>query len=299
MHRSNRRKLYLILILSLLTTSFLVAQGHGGPGGPGGPPGGGHGGPGGGGHGGGWGNHDSTGTGGPGGGGCDSTGHGGPGHGGHHGGGHGHWGHGDSTSYDSIDVSGVISTFIDTVRAGGRHGRRDSSMVERTGYLLDVDDDAVADYRIVRLRGLARHDSNFVFPVDGDQVDVSGFLVPSEENLDRIIVRDLMIGGSDLFGALLSTNPTMTNVQHSLQSRNYPNPFNPSTTIEFVLETAGHVSLNIYDITGARVASLVDERYNAGLHSIQFHPGTLSAGTYLYVLESGMQREVKRLAYLK
>ena len=80
---------------------------------------------------------------------------------------------------------------------------------------------------------------------------------------------------------------------------NYPNPFNPSTTIDFALKDAGHVSLKIYDIRGAQVAELVQGYRDAGHYSVHFSPDNLSSGTYLYVLDAGSFREVKRMVYLK
>ncbi len=305
-----------ILITAFLSTGLVFAQGMGGGhhgGGPGGPGSGGWG-PGGstphdssgcGGNfdGPGWGQNDSTG--------CDSTGGGfgdgwGPGdstvhdslgHGGHHGPGHGGPGHGfnrgDSLSLDSIFVSGVISTSADTLSFNGDVGIHVS-------YFIDVDADLIVDYRLVHLRGLVHADSSFVLPVDGDQVELVGLLMPSDEILDRIIVLDLgIIEGDDPLGSLLGVNQAIKGMHFGLQSRNYPNPFNPSTSIEFSMESTGHVSLKIYDITGAEVAQLVDGTYGAGSHSIQFNPGSLSAGTYLYVIESNGLREVKRMAYLK
>jgi len=255
------------LLIAFMSTSLLFSQGMGG-----GNHGGGHGG-------GGWG---------PG----DSTMHDSSGHGGHHWGGHG-FGHGDSLNLDSVFVSGVISTAADTMSFNG-------DAFIHVSYFLDVDADLSADYRLVRLHRLLVADSNFTFPVDGDQVEVSGFLIPSDELLDRIAVRDLtIIGEDDLFGSLMAVDPTLTYMHHGLQSRNYPNPFNPSTSIEFFLESAGHVALIVYDITGAQVIQLVDGNYGAGLHTVQFNPGSFSAGTYLYVIESNGAREVKRMAYLK
>ncbi len=82
-------------------------------------------------------------------------------------------------------------------------------------------------------------------------------------------------------------------------SQNYPNPFNPSTTIKFALQTASDISLKIYDINGAEVAQVARGHYEAGYYSFNFSPQNLSSGTYLYVLEAGSFREVKRLVYLK
>ncbi len=68
---------------------------------------------------------------------------------------------------------------------------------------------------------------------------------------------------------------------------NYPNPFNPSTTIAFSLDQKQRVSLAVYDLRGTEVARLIDdETLDAGFHSMVFSPGSLSSGTYLYTLST-------------
>ncbi len=68
---------------------------------------------------------------------------------------------------------------------------------------------------------------------------------------------------------------------------NYPNPFNPSTTILFSLDRKMPVSLIVYDLRGAEVARLVNnETLDAGVHSVVFLPSSLASGTYLYTLST-------------
>jgi len=80
---------------------------------------------------------------------------------------------------------------------------------------------------------------------------------------------------------------------------NYPNPFNPSTTIDFALQNGGHTSLRVYDIRGAEVSTLVSGYREAGHYSIMFSADHLASGTYLYVLESGGDRHVGRMLLMK
>jgi len=82
-------------------------------------------------------------------------------------------------------------------------------------------------------------------------------------------------------------------------SQNYPNPFNPSTTIEFSLQKAGMTKLDVYNILGQKVASLVNENLNVGQHSVSFNASNLSSGIYLYRLSSGNYTEVKKMILLK
>jgi hypothetical protein len=89
-----------------------------------------------------------------------------------------------------------------------------------------------------------------------------------------------------------NTTPYMTAVEGGEQTPdrvvklgNYPNPFNPSTTIKFSVPRAGHVSLKVYNLRGQVVADLVDENMDAGEFEAVFSPSDLASGTYMYRLQ--------------
>jgi len=81
--------------------------------------------------------------------------------------------------------------------------------------------------------------------------------------------------------------------------QNYPNPFNPSTTIAFELPVAGLVTLKIYDVRGREVMTLLDARYRAGRHHVQFDAGDLSSGVYIYRLKTKDKTLSRRMLFLK
>jgi hypothetical protein len=82
-------------------------------------------------------------------------------------------------------------------------------------------------------------------------------------------------------------------------SQNYPNPFNPSTVIEFALPKDAHVTLEVYNILGQKVATLVDEVRPAGFHSVKLDGTNLASGMYLYRLSTGQQTFLKKLLLMK
>jgi hypothetical protein len=80
---------------------------------------------------------------------------------------------------------------------------------------------------------------------------------------------------------------------------NYPNPFNPTTTIQYDLPKAAHVSLKVYDCLGKVVASLANGEESAGRHLIQFDASNLASGVYVCRLQAQGFVATKRLLLLK
>lgn len=87
-------------------------------------------------------------------------------------------------------------------------------------------------------------------------------------------------------------------------SQNYPNPFNPMTTIEFSLPMASDVALEVFNIAGQKVATLVNSRLEAGYHSVTWDSRNnsgepLASGIYLYRLKADAFVETKKMMLLK
>jgi len=80
---------------------------------------------------------------------------------------------------------------------------------------------------------------------------------------------------------------------------NYPNPFNPTTTINYSIKQDGLVSLKVYDILGKEVATLVNENKPPGKHSVKFNASNLPSGIYFYRIVSGNFSATKKLILLK
>ncbi len=84
----------------------------------------------------------------------------------------------------------------------------------------------------------------------------------------------------------------------------YPNPFNPQTTVPFRLPEAAEVHIEVFDVTGRRVALLADGPYEAGAYSVTFDAGRLSSGIYLvrarFVAGDGrMETQTRTLTLMK
>ncbi|MFA7329674.1 MAG: tandem-95 repeat protein [Candidatus Delongbacteria bacterium] len=96
------------------------------------------------------------------------------------------------------------------------------------------------------------------------------------------------------FSGLSGTTPLVLALEPA-----WPNPFNPSTRLPFVLAAAGPVRLAVYDLRGAQVAVLAEGWRAAGRHEVRWEAGRLASGVYLAVLETGGERRVQRLTLLK
>ncbi|NNM33386.1 MAG: T9SS type A sorting domain-containing protein [Gemmatimonadetes bacterium] len=100
----------------------------------------------------------------------------------------------------------------------------------------------------------------------------------------------------------IGDDPTLPSIYALAQ--NQPNPFNPVTEIRFALPASGPTRLNVYDLAGRRVATLVDEVRTAGRHTVSWN-GTdaagvaVASGVYVYKLESGDFQQTKRMVLVK
>ncbi len=81
--------------------------------------------------------------------------------------------------------------------------------------------------------------------------------------------------------------------------QNFPNPFNPSTTIKYDVPEASFVSIIVYDVLGNEIKSLVSETKNAGSYSINFDASSLSSGIYYYILRAGSSVVTNKMLLLK
>lgn len=86
--------------------------------------------------------------------------------------------------------------------------------------------------------------------------------------------------------------------QYNLK-QNYPNPFNPATQITYELPQASEVRLEVFDMSGRQVASIVNERVSAGTHTANFDASRLSSGVYLYRLQAGSVVLTRKLTLIK
>jgi len=137
----------------------------------------------------------------------------------------------------------------------------------------------------------------------------------ADNGLTDIDIRSLAICGTNLFAGtpsgvwrrpLTEMIPTLIvnrfpdNLPtHVVLEQNYPNPFNPSTVVKYQLAKNSIVTINVYDVLGREVKTLVNEWQIAGNHSFTFNASNLPSGMYFYRIQAGGNSETKKLLLLK
>ncbi|MBI3193889.1 MAG: T9SS type A sorting domain-containing protein [Ignavibacteriae bacterium] len=135
-----------------------------------------------------------------------------------------------------------------------------------------------------------------------DSVGIIKYVYPNP-NVTPIELKGALVNGK-LFGEVTGvdeiseTHPTFMILQH-----NYPNPFNPSTVIQYQLSTGSFVTLKIYNSFGQEVATLLNEQKPAGEYSVPFNAENLPSGVYVYRLNAVGNNQTytqsRKMIYLK
>ncbi len=112
--------------------------------------------------------------------------------------------------------------------------------------------------------------------------------ISAENSSPRFLIT---VGQQSLFEEELPTDVAL--------NQNYPNPFNPTTQITYQLPQQADVRLQVFDMAGRQVATLVNESVSAGTHTVNFDASNLSSGVYLYKLQTGSKVLTRKLTLIK
>jgi hypothetical protein len=220
-------------------------------------------------------------------------------HGGHGGGHHGMGCDPDSISAIEVEGTAVVDTFHT------QHGLMDR-------YGIDTNADGTADYAL--MFGPPAYDPNGPEepnrPLNGDAISIVGGLMECENMpIGVIIVYEINgmfwrePGDTSGFSAYdIGTEeagiPAALPVSY-LTAANYPNPFNPSTSISYSLPVSGTVTLKVFDIVGREVATLVNEVQTAGAYHVTWDASNNPSGIYLYRVTAAGQSVTGRMILMK
>jgi hypothetical protein len=115
------------------------------------------------------------------------------------------------------------------------------------------------------------------------------------------------IDDADLYFDNISVKEIVTSVSEETEfivnnyflNSNYPNPFNPTTSIEFRIVEFGFVSLKVYDVLGKEVATLINEEIAAGRYNVVFDASNLPSGIYFYRLSVNNFSMTRKMVLIK
>ena len=132
---------------------------------------------------------------------------------------------------------------------------------------------------------ISHNNKNIIYSLDGELI--------TKEFSFKSIPEDLMIVSSD--GGLVDIS---TPSGYGLNEA-YPNPFNPSTSISFSMPFESYVSIKIYDMQGKEVASLANQRYNVGSHTVTWNADEYSSGVYFVKMVSDNFIDTQKIMLIK
>ena len=115
---------------------------------------------------------------------------------------------------------------------------------------------------------------------------------------DRVEIINNSTQGLTEFSFLGVTSISDVPQEFSL-SEAYPNPFNPSTTIDFSVPTESVVNIGIYDVSGRNIKTLVDDTYQPGYYSIVWDGSGHSSGVYFVKMTSESYTQTQKLMMIK
>jgi hypothetical protein len=161
-------------------------------------------------------------------------------------------------------------------------------------------------YNDIQLEGEGINESSIEVKYWDDSIDswvtVSSAVVDQDNNTVNFSSDEVsnyyILAGERQGVSTISDEKSLTIRGFNLK-QNFPNPFNPQTTIEFELQNSGFVTLNIYNILGQKLATLINGEMTSGLHKVYFLASSLPSGIYYYSLESNGERIVRRMTLMK
>ena len=142
----------------------------------------------------------------------------------------------------------------------------------------------------------------YVETTKNDPVDLSTVTIRQGSTTAAPALRIDGIRVAASWGALFITTDVNDEVaiptSYSL-SQNYPNPFNPSTVIKYQVPQNSFVNINVYDVLGSQVKTLVREEKAAGSYELKFDASNMPSGVYFYSIQTGAFTQTKKMILMK
>jgi len=133
------------------------------------------------------------------------------------------------------------------------------------------------------------------------KVDLENSTIETYSGFDsyhNLVIDSQGVLASDLETIFTKLNATYNTGKNAI-SFAYPNPFNNHLNIEFEIDVPGHVILDIYDLNGQKIQTLIDEHYNHGSHNCIWQPEKITPGVYFYNLITGVKTETGKIIFIE
>jgi hypothetical protein len=193
-----------------------------------------------------------------------------------------------------FDLEPVVENGFRSLRGNVRDG--DSKTGISNAWVYGIDEDGNLHFACTDANG------DFDLSGAGDgvmDVSISGVSYVSLRN-------SVTLGGNSgsVVFSLRRTDATLDVKNQALPkqvalSQNFPNPFNPSTSITYAIPSSGNVRITVYNLLGAAVTTLVNEKKEAGTHTVTLSAAGMPSGVYIYKLETGSVTLTKRMILMK
>lgn len=142
-----------------------------------------------------------------------------------------------------------------------------------------------------------------------DKNETSAALVPGANAAGGWSLSDLSASGKFVREKIIAINDSILSkidnrtgnlhIPETFNIRNFPNPFNSSTNFQFYLSNSQDVKIDIYNIAGERIDSILDIRLPAGMHNVRYDNKSLASGMYIYKIQDNYTSSVNRMCLIK
>ncbi|KAA3617108.1 MAG: T9SS C-terminal target domain-containing protein [Calditrichaeota bacterium] len=189
-----------------------------------------------------------------------------------------------------LRIDSIISKYddfgynLEITTADSSFGRYISNYENETAFSIAKHDTAILDFIWVDLCTICKVSSNFTDSL---------IFYNNSNNNKALSIFTSGYGFSDL------KNNDFNSLPSFVLFENYPNPFNPTTIINYELRIRSDVKITVYDIAGREIETLVNKSQTSGIHSVAFNAQNLASGVYYYRIKAGDFVQTKKMVLLR
>ena len=155
---------------------------------------------------------------------------------------------------------------------------------------------------------LTKKSSSLVFSKEEETIEVIEAKAEAKASFTFDVNRNAPINKKDTIDFMITSSDGIMMTKQFIFSytppkefkleQNFPNPFNPTTTIQYQLPNNSKVTLKVYDILGSEVETLVNEEQEAGYNEVKFNASNIASGMYIYRLQAGNHSTGSRQSFI-